>query len=297
VTRALLAAVMLVGATAHAAPIASVVGPAGDADVRTSILIGPSGQVYQGDGGGTWTRTLAGGVAADVSGSARIGKDVIVTGVSTPLYRFDGTGWTAVRLGQSGKTVMGRGPVPAVAVGRHVFVHNNGKWVRVAAAPGAVTALWASSTKKVFAVTADGVHALRGSDLVRTRAAVGAIVGASPWGISDTGAIDASNGKSVLAATGAIAATGGAGTPWLVTSDGANPLQLVGKVGGKATTIETPIPAGTGLAGLAADKSGRVVIVTAAGEAHIWADSAWSTGALVDQLPEAKSGPGPANTR
>jgi hypothetical protein len=289
--------VVLLPTAASAAPIAAVVGPEGDADVRTSILVGPSGQVYAGDGAGTWTRSLAGGVAADVSGATRLGKDLIVTGVSTPLYRFDGTGWTALRLGQNGKTVMGRGPAPAVAVGKHVFVHDKGKWVRVAQAPGTVTALWASSAKKVFVVTAAGIHALRASELVRTRAAVGAIVGASPWGVGDTGVIDASSGKAVLDAAGAVAATGGAGTPWIVTSDGTSPLKLVGKIGGKATTIDTPIPAGTALAGLAADKAGRVVIVTAAGEAHLWADAAWSTGALVDKLPEPRTGAGPAKTR
>lgn len=286
-------------ATAHAEPakIAAVVGPDGEADVRTSILVGPSGQVFAGDGAGKWVRTLPGGVAADVSGAARLGGDVIVTGVSTPLYRFNAkTGWTAVRLGQSGKTTLGRGPAPAVASGKHVFVWSAGKWVRVGEAPGPVTALWAASTKKVFAVTAAGIHALRGSDFVRTRDPADAIVGASPWAITATGAIDAGTGRQVLAAQGAVAVTGGAGAPWIVTADGNSACKLVGKVGGKATTVDTPIAATTAIAGMAADRAGRVMIVTTTGDIHVWADSAWTTGTLTDELPEAKPGPGPART-
>lgn len=297
-TRAGVVAILIATATAHADPakVAAVVGPEGEADVRTSIIIGPSGQVYAGDGAGKFVRTVPGGIAADVSGATRNGKDVLVSGISTPLYRFDGVGWTAVRLGQSGKTTMGRGPVPAVAAGKQVFVMNAGKWVRVGEAPGPVTALWASSTKKVYAVTAAGLHALRGSDFVRTRAPAAAIVGASPWAITADGAIDAGTGRQVLAAPGAVAATGGATAPWIVTADGSSAPKLVGKVGGKATTVDTPLAAGTAIAGMAADRTGRVMIVTTAGDIHVWADSAWSTGALADELPEAKPGPGPARS-
>ena len=299
----MVAVALIATATAHAAAhaepakIAAVVGPDGEADVRTSILVGPSGQVFTGDGAGKFVRKLPGGIAADVSGAARLGGEVIVTGISTPLYKFDAkTGWTALRLGQSGKTTLGRGPVPAVAAGKHVFVWSNGKWVRVGETPGAVTALWAASTKKVFAVTADGIHALRGSDFVRTRAPADAIVGASPWAITADGVIDAGTGRQVLAAPGVIAATGGAGAPWVVTTDGNSACKLVGKVGGKATTVDTPIAATTAIAGMAADRAGRVMIVTTAGDVHVWADSAWTTGTLTDELPEAKPGPGPART-
>jgi hypothetical protein len=294
VIRLAIVALMALGAEAAAAPkVAAVVGPEGDADVRTAVLVGPSGQVYAGDGKGRWVRTLPGGIAADVTGAARVGTDLVVTGISTPMYRFDGSGWSAERVGQNGKTVLGRGPLAAVAVGKHVFVQNKGKWLRVGSAPGPVTALWASSTKKVFAVTAAGVHALRGSDFQRTRGPVTAIVGASPWGISADGVVDVGSGRSVSAATGIVAAAGGEGAPWLVTSDGASPLALVHKT----VRVDTPIPAGTAVAGLAADKAGNVVIVTAAGDVHVRTGDAWSTGTLADELPPAKPGPGPATTK
>jgi hypothetical protein len=305
VIRAAVAAVVAIGlaglaaAPAHAAPaaIAAVVGPDGAADVRTSTLIGPSGQVYAGDGAGRWVRTVPGGIAADVRGATRIGADLLVTGISTPMYRFDGKTWTATRVGQSGKTFLGRGPVPAVAIGKHVFVERKGKWARVGQAPGAVTAVWASA-KRVFVVTAAGVHVLRGSTFVRTRAPVSAIVGTTAaWGIADDGVFDLATGRAVSTAVGVIAATAGDAAPWLVVSAGTAPPRLVGKVGTTAVAVDTPLAAGTALAGIAADRAGNVALVTAAGEVHLRIGDTWSTGALADELPPAKPGAGPAQTR
>ena len=282
--------------TARAAPVAAVVGPDGAADVRTAILVGPSGQVYAGDGAGTWKRTVAGGVAADVSSATRLGRELLVAGATMPMYRFDGTRWTSLRIGQSGKTILGRGPVPTVAIGRHVFVHATGVWTRVGQAPGPVTAVWASSPTKVFVVTAAGVHALRGAAFVRIRPAVGAIVGTGAWGIGATGAVDVTTGRQVVTARGAVAATGGAGTPWLLVPN-AGTLELVGRVAGKPKKIPTPLPASTVIVGIAADRAGRMLVVTDAGAIHVFVDGAWATGTMIDSLPAKKPGPGPAPTR
>jgi len=276
--------------------IAAVIAPDGQADVRTSIVVGPSGQVYAGDGTGRWVRTVAGGVAADVSGATRLGRDLLVTGISTPMYRFDGAGWVAVRVGQNGKTILGRGPTPAVAIGRQVFLERQDKWVRVGEAPGTVTAVWASG-KRVFAVTAAGVHTLRGRNFVMTGAVADPIAGPSAWAVASDGVVELASGRKVLAATGIVAATGSGGTPWLLTAADASPLRLVGRVDGKPVTGDTPIAAGTAIAGMTADRAGNLVIVSTTGEIHVRVGDAWSTGSLVDELPAAKPGPGPASTR
>jgi hypothetical protein len=129
----LLAAVALAGAAlalpggAIAEPLAAVaLAP----DPLASTLVGPSGQVWQPDGKGGWTRGGPGGVAADVGGAV-VATQLVVVGKATPAYRLDPDGWRALRLGERGKTVMGVGPHPAFAIGRNVFVWKAKAWVRV----------------------------------------------------------------------------------------------------------------------------------------------------------------------
>jgi hypothetical protein len=291
---------LALASTAHADPtIAAVVPAAGDTDVRAATLVGPSGQLYAGDGTGRWIRRAAGGIAADVTAAIRAGGDLIVAGDATPLYRFDGTAWSAHKLGQNGRVVVGRGPTPAVAIGKHVFVEKpatattRAGWTRVVEVPlGPVIALWASP-KKVLIVTAAGVHTIRQKQLVRTGAPVDAIVGDLPWGISAAGATDLARNRDNLAAAGTIAAAAGAPSPWLLTTDGTT-LRLTGRA--IAAPVDVPVPPGTPLAGVVADRANRILVVTAAGAVHVYADGAWSSGTLLDELPAARPGPGPAPT-
>jgi hypothetical protein len=300
-----LALALVASSTAVAQPrIAAVVAPARDADVRTATLVGPSGQLYLGDGSGRWARRAAGGIAADVTAALRSGADLIVAGPATPLYRFDGSAWSAHKLGQSGRIVVGRGPVPAVAIGKHIFLEKPADprnkaarpgWIRIGEAIGPIIALWAASPRKVLVVTAAGVHALRGRELVRTGAAVDAIVGDVPWGITADGATNLARARDSLPAAGTIAATAGATAPYLLTTDGTT-LRLVGRTPAGPISVDVPVTAGAAIAGLVADHTGRVLVVTADGELHVYADNAWTSGTLVDELPAPRPGPGPAPT-
>jgi hypothetical protein len=290
-----LIAVAAAASIAAAGPVAAVVA---DDDARRATLIGPSGQVWLGDGAGAWIRRKAGGVSADVAGATRIGDAIVVSGTETPMFRFDGERWTALRLGQSGKTILGRGPIGAVAIGRHVFVHHQNKWVRVGMAPPNPIAVWASSPKRVFVVTAAGTHSLRGVNFVRTTNRVDAIVGSAPWGVTDSGLVDLSRGgRMVVPARDIVAAAGSGTTAWAVAGAAGGKQQLIGVVGGKPKTIETPIAGGTAIAGIAADAGGRVVIATTAGDVHLWSGEAWTTGKVTDELPAARPGSGPARTK
>ena len=189
----LLAAVALAGAAlalpggAIAEPLAAVaLAP----DPLASTLVGPSGQVWQPDGKGGWTRGGPGGVAADVGGAV-VAAQLVVVGKATPAYRLDPDGWRALRLGERGKTVMGVGPHPAFAIGRNVFVWKAKAWVRVGTAPAGVVALWASSDSKLYVAGADRVWRLAGKRLVEHAAASLARFGsgATPLAITTDGAL------------------------------------------------------------------------------------------------------------
>ena len=189
--------------------------------------------------------------------------------------------------------------MPSVAIGKHVFVEKpatattRAGWTRVVEVPvGPVIALWASP-KKVLIATADGVHTIRQKQLVRVGATVDAILGDLPWGISPAGATDLARNRDNLAAAGTIAGAAGAASPWLLTSDGST-LRLAGRA--ITAPVELPIPAGTTIAGVLADRADRILIVTTGGAVHVFADGAWSAGTVVDELPAARPGPGPAPT-
>src|SRR3954469_3060132 len=101
--RAAALALALVLASAGAAladPLATAVTP-GD-DVRRTILVGPSGQVWEPDGQGGWTRTVGGGVGAEVQGAA-LADELIIAGKATPLFRRHDDAWYGLRLGERGK--------------------------------------------------------------------------------------------------------------------------------------------------------------------------------------------------
>jgi hypothetical protein len=182
----LLAALVLASAgAATAEPLAAVaLAP----DPLASTLVGPSGQVWQPDGHGAWTRD-AGGGGADAGGGGR--AQLVVVGKATPAYRLDPDGWQALRLGERGKTVMGGGPHPAFAIGRNVFVWKAKAWVRVGAAPAGIVALWAGSDSKVYVAGADRLWRLAGKRLVdhATASVTRFASGAAPLAIAADGAL------------------------------------------------------------------------------------------------------------
>lgn len=271
-------------------------------DVTRAVLVGPSGQVYEPDGG-RWVRRAEGGVAADVGGAARAGGELVVAGIATPLYRRDGSTWFALRLGQEGRTVLGAGPTPAVAIGKQVFVHAKGRtWTRVGALPGAARAVWASG-KTVWAATDLGVFRLKGRAFVKAGPPVDAIVGAAgvPWGLVGGGLRHLPSGKDVPVTIDGVAATVVA-----ATGAGKGDLIVVADVGGKlvlarahraGVTRIDDVPLTGAVAGLAVDADGDALVAFAGGAVAVRAGEAWTTAAAEDELPSRKPGPGPSRTR
>ncbi len=311
---ALVAALLVVAATAQAddetedrpsvASTASVdrvvaIAVPGD-DVRAAILVGPSGQVYEPDGKGAWTRSHGGGVAADVTGATTVDGDLVVTGRAAPMYRRDGTTWFAMPIGESGKTALSRGPAAAVAIGKKVFVLKKGKWSRVGSIPGRVTAVWASGPKAVWAQTDSTLYRLKGSDFVTAGDAMTALGGAEPWGIAADGTLrDLDAGKSIPGdldgATVTAVAIAGADADLRAIVQTAGGLVLARVVKGALQKVDD-LP-GTGRVVGMAVGDGRVLVVMADGTVALRDQDAWTTSQVKDALPAAGKGPGPAHTR
>lgn len=277
-----------------------VVAVAADpADVTKSLLVGPSGQVYEGDATG-WVRRRGGGVAADVTGAAIAGGELVVAGRMTPMYRRTGETWFALRLGEDGMTRFGTGPTPAVVIRRQVFVHSKARtWTRVATIPGkTASAVWASG-KTVWLADGAGVYRLKGKSFVRAGDTVDGLGGGTPWAITPTGLRHLGSGRTVAAeldgAAVTILAAGGA--------SGAADLTVVVEAAGKpvlATASKTgltrvdDVPVTGAIAALAVDKEGRVLIALRDGTVAVRAGGSWQTFQVSDQLPAGRDGPGPS---
>lgn len=273
-------------------------------DVRKATLIGPSGQVYEPDGTGAWIHRVPGGMAADVTAAMRLAGNIVVTGRAAPMYAFDGKLWKAAPIGQRGRVLVAAGPVPCIAIGAQIFVFEKKGWVRVATAPAPIVALWAGSKTNLRIATATEVWTLRGGAFQKLAPATvaTAFVGVNaPLAVTASGLVEIDKAKApVLAALTDLVGSAGApkgGDTWLVTAPAGAPLALTRLHAGKlAPAIPTPLAAGAALADVSVDSAGRVLLVTRAGEVHLWDGKAWSVGTLRTELPAPGRGPGPART-
>ncbi len=293
-------------ASARADVLAAIV-PSGD-DVRRSIAVGPSGQVWEPDGTGTWTRRAEGGVAADVRGAALAGNALVVGGKSVPLYRKESAGWIAMRLGERGRTTVGTGPRASIAIGKTIFVWNGATWKRVGRTLGNVGALWAASETKVVVATDTGVarYAAGGFTVVTGAPEVAAFGtgGPAPWATTTDGAAYEVTTRRVHRPTVAgepmmvelVAVS--AGTTWALgrTTTGIG-LGRFHK-GAWTEAIPPPIADDDAALAMAADASGALLVATRGGALHVLPDGgSWTAGTRAEALPAATPGPGPARGR
>jgi hypothetical protein len=312
VKRAAIAAVVWICATGTARADTKVVTIVGDGkDVAKTLLVGPSGQLYEPDGKGAWARHAEGGVAADVTGAARIDGDVVVAGRAAPLYRAHRGTWSTLRIGADGTTVMSTGPAAAVAVKKAVFVATTVKgktgWTRVGSLSGKkVTGLWASGPKSVWASTDSGVYQLRGGRFAKVNGAgaPGGISGGTPWAVTDKGLVDL-DGKTTCPAEldgAAVTIAGAGGAP------GADELTVVVDTGtglvlartaknGKSLERIDAVPGTGAVAGVAVDGDGDVLVAFQDGSFAMRQGGTWTQGQVADDLPKPRAGSAPARTR
>ncbi|HWN67535.1 MAG TPA: hypothetical protein VNM90_07835 [Haliangium sp.] len=129
----------------------------GDDDVTRSVLVGPGGQVYEPATPGTWQRRFGGGIGPSVVGATFAGQATLFAhGEAAPLFRLEGTVWHAQPLPNRGPCALGRGPVAALAIGRHVYTWRDSGWTRLGSVAGVVTAVWAATPTRAYAATAQG---------------------------------------------------------------------------------------------------------------------------------------------
>ena len=300
------AALVASSGTARADVLAAIV-PASD-DVRRSIAIGPSGQVWEPDGAGTWTRKTEGGVAADVRGAALAGTALVVGGKFVPLYRKEPIGWIAMRLGERGRTIVGTGPRAAIAIGKTIFVWSGTSWKRVGRTLGEVVALWAASESKIVVATDTGVarYAAGGFAVVPAAPPVATFGTGGPatWAVTTDGAAyevttrrvhrPTVGGEPMTVEHVAVTAAGA----WALGRTSAGLALGAFHKGAWSEAIAPPIAPDDTVLAIVADRSGALLVVTRGGALHVLpAGGSWTTGTRAEALPAATPGPGPARGR
>jgi len=295
------ALVLLLASTAARADVIAAIAPATD-DVRRSIPVGPSGQVWEPDGAGTWTRK------ADVRGAVVAGNALVVAGKSAPLYRREAIGWIAMRLGERGRTVVGTGPRPALAVGRTIFVWAGTAWKRVGRTAANVTAVWAASETKIVIATEGGLVRFTAGGFAPVPAApvVAGLGSGGPtaWAVTADGAayevatrrIHRPTAGGAPMTVGFVAVSKDAA--WALGSTPAGPALTQFHKGAWSEVIAPPIAADDSALAIVADTSGALLVVTRAGALHFLpAGGSWTAGTRTEALPVATPGPGPARGR
>jgi len=169
------------------------IAPADDA--RRAIALGAGGEVYEPDGKGAWVHRLPSTTADRLVSAGRTagpGSPVVALGDGV-VYRLAANGWSAIRLAQKGKAILGSGARSLAAVGRQLFALDaltRGEPTRLALAPANIVAIGAGARGVVIA-TDSGAWRFDGKQLVALEGAPSRMrLISDRWAIVDRGAID-----------------------------------------------------------------------------------------------------------
>ena len=276
-----------------AAPRLAALAPADDA--RRAIAIGRGGEVYEPDGNGAWVHRLPCTTATPVVAAGRAGAAIVALGDGV-VYRLAGNGWSAIRLVQHGKAILGDGPRALAAVGRQLFALDpmpRGEPTRIAQAPGEIIAIGAGPAAAVVATDA-GVFRLAGGKLV----AIAALPGrprlvSDRWAIVDRGALELTTGRVTPWPAGVdIGPAAVAGDALVAVASNSDGLELLTVAGGKLARDRLGV---TGTAvGVAADRASRAVVALADGRIALRGAAGWTVTQVVDEPVTERHGPAPA---
>jgi hypothetical protein len=296
----------------------ALLSPPATDDARTATAIGPSGEVYEPDGKGAWVQRQRFTTAESLAIAARAGGAVVASGNGV-VYRLASNGWSAIRLIQKGKAVLGNGPRAIAATGKQLLALDRLAGGEPAKVGNTTANVEAIGTGKTAVVSTDrGLFRLDGARLTAItglpRGKPEQLVG-DGWALFGNRAVDLRAARAVpLPADLAVDAT----TPATMAPD--DSLVLVAAAGGKlelvtvrgtkvdrepitlAATGSAPSgPPGGALAptvvGVAVDKSGRAVVALRDGRIAIRDRGTWSTTTATAALPAPRPGPPPATTR
>ena len=265
-------------------------------DARRAVPIGRDGEVYEPDGKGAWVHRLPSSTADPVVAAGRAGSAVVALGRGV-IYRLGGNGWSAIRLVQHGKAILGEGRRALAAVGRQLFALDqatHGEPTRLIQAPADIVSIGAGATGIVVATEA-GVFRVAGGKLVAVRPAVGhARLVSDRWAIVDRGAVDLTTGKLTAWPAGLTIGAAAVAPGDALVAVGAHPagLELVTVAAGKLAREPLGV---TGTAvGVVADRAGRAVVALSDGRIAIRDRAGWTITQVADAPPPEHPGPAPA---
>jgi hypothetical protein len=311
--------------------VVAAIPPPGSAGASSAILLGRSGQLYHPVAPGRWQRRTVGGVAVDLGGAVRAaGEELLAVGTHTPVFRFQGGAWRAEPMSNRGQAALtATGPLPVLAVGRHVYTLESGAWVRRASASKRVSAAWSDGPRALVVATADGALARwngRRFTPVRTPLASGdaivGLVGASAsalYGRGQSGAwirIDR-GGAAALTLDRDLAGfeehtygLGPDGRLWLAGTlpapDGTRRAAIIRADKDRVVRGSDLPPLAPGdrlVVVMGHAPSGEVLVATRAGAVRvrsrkgIWSEGSASSALPAPPAPTARRGGGPARTR
>jgi hypothetical protein len=267
-------------------------------DARRAIAIGRGGELYEPDGNGAWTRRQALSTATPITAAGCAGGAVIAIGDGV-LYRLATSGWSAIRLVQHGRAILGAGPRALAGVGRQLFALDaltRGEPMRIAQAAAPIIAIGAGATAAVVA-TDTGLFRLARARLAPLRLTVALdhpLLVSDRWAVVARGAVDLTTGRLTPWPTGlaiAVAAPGPGDTLAAVATSPTG-LELVALTAGKLTRDPLGI---TGVpVGVVIDRAGRAAIALSDGRIALRGPTGWTVTEVRAAPPLEHPGAGPA---
>jgi hypothetical protein len=291
-------ALWMFSSVASAAPASPVTIVAVAGPPASAVLVGKSGEIYDPDGKGAWIRHADGGIAGEVVAATREG-DVVIAGVANePPFERLRTGWSVMTLGLHASALLGRGSRATAAVGKTIFALERGKATKLAEAPAPVIAL-AASPKDLVVETERGLarwNAGTWKPLAKAPHHVAMLLDPR-WAVVERGVVELDTGKQLGWPLGfhveVAIAVGDA-----VIAASARELVTIKASSITPSAAHEPLPAlASPIVGIAADRSGRVVLATRGGQVAVRANGTWTVTEARDEPPATHDGPPPAESR
>lgn len=297
-------------------------------DARRAIAIGAGGEVFEPDGKGAWVhrRAIATADRVTAAGRAAPGGAVVALGDGV-VYRLASNGWSAIRLVQRGKAILGSGARSLAAVGRQLFALDTltrGEPTKLALAPAGIVAIGSGARGTVITTDA-GVLRFDGKNLVALNAPARMRLVSDRWAIVDRGALDLSTVTAATIATPRTAsrtaprtASRAASrappsiTPWpdglaigvaSVAPDGALIAIGAGRAGLELLTVRggklarDPLGLKGSAVGVVVDRAGRATVALIDGRIALRDKAGWTTTEVTEEPPAERRGPPPAPSR
>ncbi|HET7500829.1 MAG TPA: hypothetical protein VFK02_07495 [Kofleriaceae bacterium] len=274
----------------------AAVAPAEDA--RKAVVIGAAGEVYEPDGKGAWVHRLQSSTADAVVAAGRAGGAIVAAGQGV-VYRLAANGWSAIRLVQHGKAVLGAGARSLAAVGRQLFALDQltlGEPTRLAVAPANIVGIGAGPRTIVLLTEAgafklDAAGGSRAPRLVALPAAPRRLrLVSDRWAISDRGALDLTTAKLIAWPSGLAIGVAAAAPDDALAAIGASRggLELVTLRAGKLSRDPLGL---TGTAvGVVVDRAGRAVVALDDGRIAVREQAGWTVREVRDDVPAEHPG-------